>query len=85
MQILTGGRQSGQNLYNALKLYNYINSLPDDTIVRVLKKDGIFCLCTDKSISIQKVEEKIEELIKEGRHYNANKIEVLQQLLKKEQ
>lgn len=27
------------------------------------------------------VEEKIEELIKEGRHYNANKIEVLQELL----
>ena len=61
MEILTGGRQSGQNLYNALKLYNYINSLPDDTIVRVLKKDGIFCLCTDKSISIQKVKDKIEE------------------------
>ena len=36
-------------------------------------------------IPVSLVEEKIEELIKEGRHYNANKIEVLQQLLEKEQ
>lgn len=35
------------------------------------------------SISVQKVKDKIEELIKEGRHYNANKIEVLQELLEK--
>ena len=54
MEFLTGGRQSGQNLYNALKLYNYINSLPNDTIVRVLKKDGILALCVDKSISKEK-------------------------------
>lgn len=36
-------------------------------------------------IPVSLVEEKIEELIKEGRHYNTNKIEVLQQLLEKEQ
>ena len=36
------------------------------------------------SISLQKVKDKIEELIKEGRHYNANKIEVLQELLEEE-
>lgn len=36
------------------------------------------------SISLQKIKDKIEELIKEGRHYNANKIEVLQELLEKE-
>ena len=35
------------------------------------------------SIPVSLVEEKIEELIKEGRHYNANKIEVLQELLEK--
>lgn len=34
-------------------------------------------------IPVSLVEEKIEELIKEGRHYNANKIEVLQELLEK--
>ena len=62
MEFLTGGRQSGQNLYNALKLYNYINSLPNDTIVRVLKKDGILALCVDKSISKEKIKDKIEEL-----------------------
>ena len=36
------------------------------------------------SISLQKIKDKIEELIKEGRHYNANKIEVLQELLEEE-
>ena len=36
------------------------------------------------SIQVQKVKDKIEELIKEGRHYNANKIEVLQELLEEE-
>lgn len=34
-------------------------------------------------IPVQKIKDKIEELIKEGRHYNANKIEVLQELLEK--
>ena len=34
-------------------------------------------------IPVSLVEETIEELIKEGRHYNANKIEVLQELLEK--
>lgn len=36
-------------------------------------------------IEIQKVKDKIEKLIKEGRHYNANKIEVLQELLESEE
>lgn len=36
-------------------------------------------------IPIQKVKDKIEKLIKEGRHYNANKIEVLQELLESEE
>lgn len=36
-----------------------------------------------ESIPVSLVEEKIEELTKEGRHYNANKIEVLQELLEK--
>ena len=91
MENLTGARQSGQNLYNALKLYNYINSLPDDTIVRVLKKDGIFCLCTDKSISIQKVKDKIEELNKEIKScteidaiFKIKQQQILQELLESE-
>ena len=36
-------------------------------------------------IPVSLVEETIEELIKEGRHYNANKIEVLQELLESEE
>ena len=35
----------------------------------------------ENSIPVSLVEKEIEELIKEGRHYNANKIEVLQELL----
>lgn len=62
MEILTGGRQSGKNLYNALKLYNYINSLQNDTTIRVVKKDGICVLCVDESISKEKVKYKIESL-----------------------
>ena len=37
----------------------------------------------ENSIPVSLVEKEIEELIKEGRHYNANKIEVLQELLEK--
>lgn len=38
-----------------------------------------------ETIPKQKIKDKIEELIKEGRHYNANKIEVLQELLESEE
>lgn len=96
MEILTGGRQSGQKLYNALKIYNYINSLPNDTIVRVLKKDGILALCVDKSISKEKVKDKVRELEcyiqensdDEGYFGNINpdviygQIEILEEILK---
>ena len=96
MQILTGGRQSGQNLYNALKLYNYIDSLQNDTTVRVVKKDGILALCVDKSISKEKVEDKVRELEcyiqensdDEGYFGNINtdviygQIEILEEILK---
>lgn len=37
----------------------------------------------ENSIPVSLVEKEIKELIKEGRHYNANKIEVLQELLEK--
>ena len=51
------------------------------------KKKSIEIICyqeeLENSIPVSLVEEKIEELIKEGRHYNANKIEVLQELLEK--
>lgn len=51
------------------------------------KKKSIEIICyqeeLENSIPVSLVEETIEELIKEGRHYNANKIEVLQELLEK--
>lgn len=52
------------------------------TYCNELEKD-LFENCSNYIIPIQKVKDKIEELIKEGRHYNANKIEVLQELLEK--
>lgn len=94
MEILTGGRQSGQNLYNALKLYNYIDSLQNDTTVRVIKKDGICVLCVYESISKEKVKDKLKKLeiekekakgIKDNlveRYTIENKINILQEILK---
>lgn len=41
------------------------------------------CYVAQNYIPTSLVEETIEELIKEGRHYNANKIEVLQELLER--
>ena len=52
---------------------------PEDTIIA----DEMVSMINENYIPVSLVEEKIEELIKEGRHYNANKIEVLQELLEK--
>ena len=94
MEIFTGGRQSGQNLYNALKLYNYIDSLQNDTTVRVIKKDGICVLCVDESISKEKVKDKLKKLKIEKekakdrkdnlveRYTIENKINILLEILK---
>lgn len=53
---------------------------------KILDNAGIYQLGfkDGKESYIKKVKDKIEELIKEGRHYNANKIEVLQELLESE-
>lgn len=48
MEILSGGRPNGQIIHNALKLYDYINSLPDNALIRCVKKDNIFLLCIEK-------------------------------------
>lgn len=48
-----------------------------------LLEEDLFENCSNYVIPIQTIKGKIEELIKEGRHYNANKIEVLQELLEK--
>ena len=91
MEILTGGRQSGKNLYNALKLYNYIDSLQNDTTVRVVKNDGILALCVDKSISKEKIKDKLEELNKEIKScteidaiFKIKQQQILQELLESE-
>lgn len=72
-----------------LKLFNKINEIIDKNkeLEEKNKKKSIEIICyqeeLENSIPVSLVEEKIEELIKEGRHYNANKIEVLQELLEK--
>ena len=77
-----------------LKLFEYINEIIDrnkelkekwDKDTHSLQND-LDLANADKInnyIPVSLVEEKIKELIKEGRHYNANKIEVLQELLEK--
>ena len=50
-----------------------------------LLEEDLFENCSNYVIPIQTIKGKIEELIKEGRHYNANKIEVLQELLESEE
>lgn len=72
----------GQDRYFVKQMYQYRK----DSLQKILgkwakngQKIGYYC----NSIPVSLVEEKIEELIKEGRHYNANKIEVLQELLEK--
>lgn len=49
MKFLIGGREYGQDIHNALKLYNYIQSLSDDTIVKIVKKDNIIMCFKEKS------------------------------------
>lgn len=41
MEFLTGGRQNEQTIHNALKLYRDILSLPSNTVIKIIKKDGV--------------------------------------------
>ena len=74
---------------DGLKLFNKINEIIDinKELEEKNKKKSIEIICyqeeLENSIPVSLVEEKIEELTEEGRHYNANKIEVLQELLEK--
>lgn len=67
---------------DGLKLFKYINAIIDKNkeLEEYYEEQNEV---NAKFIPVSLVEEKIEELIKEGRHYNANKIEVLQELLEK--
>lgn len=49
MKFLTGGRENGQTIHNALKLYNYIQSLSDDTVVKIIKKKNIIVFFKEKN------------------------------------
>ena len=64
-----------EELESVKEIY-YTQKEMEDVMVRYRK-------LVENSIPKSLIKEKIEELIKEGRHYNANKIEVLQELLEK--
>lgn len=80
-------RQSLQNLIEAYKELEEENKTLNERnqyLVKYRAKlEKELYESNENYIPISLVEEKIEELIKEGRHYNANKIEVLQELLEK--
>lgn len=72
------------------QLRTEVNSLKkenEELNEKILDNAGIYQLGfkDGEESYIKKVKDKIEELIKEGRHYNANKIEVLQELLESEE
>lgn len=74
-----------------LKLFNKINEIIDknreleEFKKQVTEIENTNFIKYKNYIPVSLVEETIEELIKEGRHYNANKIEVLQELLESEE
>lgn len=50
MEFLTGGRHNGQTIYNALKLYNLIQTLPNDTTIRIIKENNMIYLIKEKKV-----------------------------------
>ena len=56
MEFLTGGRQNGQTIHNALKLYKDILSLPNNTVLKVIKKDDIIFYYKEKNKMSEKKE-----------------------------
>ena len=49
MKFKIGGREHGQSIHDVLKLYNYIQSLSDDTVVKIVKKDNIIVCFKEKN------------------------------------
>lgn len=70
MEFLTGGRQNGQTIHNALKLYKDILSLPSNTVIRIIKKDGKHSgIVTKIEPVIENGEYDFKISINEGREY----------------
>lgn len=69
MEFKVGARDGGQSLYNASKLLDYINKLPEDKMYGLLKAKGITIMTKDEVISKNKIENivttEIENLNKE--------------------
>lgn len=76
-----------KNIIQLLNLTKKIQKENEELNEKILDNAGIYQLGfkDGEESYIKKVKDKIKELIKEGRHYNANKIEVLQELLESEE
>lgn len=56
MEFKVGARGGGQSLYNASKLSDYINKLPEDKMYGILKAKGITIMTKEEVIAKSKVE-----------------------------
>lgn len=56
MEILAGGRQSPQSIYGILKLYNLIQTLPNDTTIRIIKENNMIYLIKEEKTKYEENE-----------------------------
>lgn len=82
-----GSKNVAYAMQHILSDYKRVLKENEELNEKILDNAGIYQLGfkDGEESYIKKVKDKIEKLIKEGRHYNANKIEVLQELLESEE
>lgn len=68
----TGGRQSEQKFYNALKLMDYIKALPSNKMYGIVKGRGVMLLTKGEVIMIEKITNKIKVLEKLQKEFPNN-------------
>ena len=71
MEFLTGGRQNGQTIHNALKLYKDILSLPNNTVLKVIKKDDLIFFTIKKKNKMTEKKERCKYCVE----YNGDCVE----------
>lgn len=62
MKFQVGGRNSGQTIYDAFKIMNYIKGLEDNKIYGIIKRRGIILLTKTECIPSTKIEHLIRKL-----------------------
>lgn len=67
IKFAIGGRQNGQNIYNAIKLLEYINNLPTNKMYGIQRfTKGVTILTKNEVIPKRKIEEQIKKLESDG-------------------